>query len=529
MSDTVIMIMGGFLALVVGILLGKFFVLKRIELIKRNSQTNENVNTILKSSDDKRQFILNEAQKAAFERYQVEEKKLNIERETEEKLQHSFSIKLERKDAQISIEENKFNTRLQILNDKKNDVLKLSQTLSHVENQLESSKSNMKQKLEKVYNKEKIPEIRKKLEIDILDTEKLETSRWSLEQTELIKKQAHKKAQQLLENVYFRYKSNFIWPKSSYNVAFESEKVFKKYFQDDERTLNFFTELSPDVSLTPHEHDGHFSLKIAGGWGVDKEILRTTLEDALKASNFDNKYLKKLYDKHKNQIHNFILKIGQKAVELLDLKKSVHPEILKLVGSLNFRTSHRQNQYYHSLEVATFAGMIAEELGINKDIAMRSGLLHDIGKSIDYRIEKSHAVISGEYAEKYGESQDIIDPVLAHHDDKIVETPYAYVLKAADAMSGARPGARVDMEEGYNRRIDGISVAVSSFKDDGVIGSAIMHAGREIHVYVNNQKIKESQIQPLAKKIVKKLEDDVEYPGQIKVTVIRRMEASEVA
>jgi ribonuclease Y len=529
MTDTVMILLGGVIALVIGVLLGKFIVSKRLELIGTSLETDENVNTILKSSDDKRQYILNEAQKAAFERYQIEEKKLNLERENEEKSQHSFSIKLERKDAQINIEENKTNAHFQVLNDKKNDVLKLSQSLSQVKNHLETTKNTMKQKLEKAYASEKIPEIKKELEKDILDSEKLEISRWSLEQTELIKKLAQKKAQQLLENVYFRYKSNFIWPKTNFNVPVESEKTFKKYFQENEKTLNFFTELLPELTLTPHEHEESFSLKIAGGWGVDKEILKHVLEDALKASNFDNKYLQKLHDKYKNQVHNFILNIGKKAAELLNLKDSVHPEILKLIGSLNFRTSHRQNQYYHSIEVATFAGMIAEELGINKDIAIRSGLLHDIGKSIDYRIEKGHAVISGECAEQYGESQDIIDPVLAHHDDKIVETPYAYVLKAADAMSGARPGARVDMEEGYNRRIDGISVAVSSFKDEGVTGSAIMHAGREIHVYVNNQKIKESQIQPLAKKIVKKLEGEVEYPGQIKVTVIRRMEASEVA
>ena len=215
MTDTVMILLGGVIALVIGVLLGKFIVSKRLELIGTSLETDENVNTILKSSDDKRQYILNEAQKAAFERYQIEEKKLNLERENEEKSQHSFSIKLERKDAQINIEENKTNAHFQVLNDKKNDVLKLSQSLSQVKNHLETTKNTMKQKLEKAYASEKIPEIKKELEKDILDSEKLEISRWSLEQTELIKKLAQKKAQQLLENVYFRYKSNFIWPKTN--------------------------------------------------------------------------------------------------------------------------------------------------------------------------------------------------------------------------------------------------------------------------------------------------------------------------
>ena len=220
--------------------------------------------------------------------------------------------------------------------------------------------------------------------------------------------------------------------------------------------------------------------------------------------------------------------MGQEASHILHLK-SIHPEILKLIGSLNYRTSHRQNQYYHSLEVACLAGMLADEIGVDSTLAKRSGILHDIGKVLDYKIEGSHAVISGDYAQKYGENTDVVDTVLSHHDDKVVETPFAYILKAADAMSGARPGARVDMEEGYNRRIDGISGVINSFQENGVTGSAIMHAGREVHIYVDNHKVKQSELDGLAKNIAEKLENEVEYPGQIRVTVIRRTEITEVA
>jgi ribonuclease Y len=221
--------------------------------------------------------------------------------------------------------------------------------------------------------------------------------------------------------------------------------------------------------------------------------------------------------------------MGEDAIKILGLKKSMHPEILKLIGSLNYRTSHRQNQYYHSLEVARLAGMIADEVGVDCELAKRSGILHDIGKVLDYKIEGSHAVISGDYAMRFGEDENVVDTVLAHHDDKAVETPFAYILKAADAMSGARPGARVDMEEGYNRRIDGISGVVNSFADMGVVGSGIMYAGREVHIYVDNARVKQGDISDLANNIAKKLEAEVEYPGQIRVTVIRRTEVTEVA
>ena len=173
--------------------------------------------------------------------------------------------------------------------------------------------------------------------------------------------------------------------------------------------------------------------------------------------------------------------------------------------------------------------MLAQELGVDKVLAKRAGLLHDIGKVLDYKIEGSHAVISGDYAAKFNEHEDVVDTVLSHHDDKIVETPHAFILKAADAMSGARPGARVDMEEGYNKRLDGISAVVQSFQEAGITDTAIMHAGREVHVYVDNNTTPYNRLDSLAREIAQKLENEVEYPGQIRVTVIRRMEVTAVA
>ena len=208
----------------------------------------------------------------------------------------------------------------------------------------------------------------------------------------------------------------------------------------------------------------------------------------------------------------------------------MHPEILKLIGSLNYRTSHRQNQYYHSIEVARLAGMIADEIGVNNIHAKRAGIfLHDIGKALDYKIEGSHAVISGDYAIRYGEKEDVVDTVLAHHDDKIVETHLLYILKAADALSGSTSWSKRDMEEGYHRRIDGISGVVNSFQEQGVTGSAIMHAGREVHVFVDNNKVKQTDINGLAEGIAKNLKKKLNFPGQIRVTVIRRTEITEVA
>jgi ribonuclease Y len=173
--------------------------------------------------------------------------------------------------------------------------------------------------------------------------------------------------------------------------------------------------------------------------------------------------------------------------------------------------------------------MLADEVGVDSMLAKRSGLLHDIGKVLDWKIEGSHAVISGDYATRFGEAENVVDTVLAHHDDKVVETPHAFILKAADAMSGARPGARVDMEEGYQMRLANINEVVTSFSGRGVMGNVIMHAGREIHVFVDNRRVRQDNMEVLAQDICKKLVSDVQFPGQIRVTIVRRVEVSEVA
>jgi ribonuclease Y len=207
--------------------------------------------------------------------------------------------------------------------------------------------------------------------------------------------------------------------------------------------------------------------------------------------------------------------------------EGIHPEIQQLIGALNWRTSYRQNQWHHTVEVATIAGILGNELGVDPDQAKRVGLLHDIGKAIDYRIEGSHAVISGDYADRFGEAKVICDTVMSHHADLIVETPLAYILRVADTLSGARPGARVNLEEGYQIRLGAIAESVRSFQ--GISDMAIMNGGREVHVQVNHKRVKDTDLKTLAESIARKIEEDVAFPGQIKVLVTRQFESVTVA
>jgi ribonuclease Y len=201
--------------------------------------------------------------------------------------------------------------------------------------------------------------------------------------------------------------------------------------------------------------------------------------------------------------------------------------VLKLIGRLKYRTSYTQNVYLHSLEVAFLCGIMAAELGLNVKQAKRAGLLHDLGKAVDHEVEGSHAVIGAELARKYGESPKIVHAIMAHHEDEKPNSTLAVLVQAADALSGARPGARREMMETYVKRLEDLERIAGSF--DGVNNSFAIQAGREIRVMVTSEKVSDEQSVLLAREIAKKIEADMTYPGQIKVNVIRETRAIEYA
>jgi ribonuclease Y len=205
----------------------------------------------------------------------------------------------------------------------------------------------------------------------------------------------------------------------------------------------------------------------------------------------------------------------------------LHPEIIKLLGRLKFRTSYGQNVLKHSIEVAHLAGVMAAELGIDETLARRAGLLHDLGKAVDFEIEGTHMQIGGDLAKKYRENNSVVNAILAHHGDVEPKTLEAVLVQAADAISGARPGARRETTTNYIKRLQKLEEISSSFK--GVEKCYAIQAGREVRVMVKPEQINDAQTLFLAKEIAKKIEQEMEYPGQIKVNVIREWRATEFA
>jgi ribonuclease Y len=371
-------------------------------------------------------------------------------------------------------------------------------------------------------------ELSRRITDQLVQTRQLECQKFFKTLTEDLDSSARKLAQRVLDRAHARYAPDFAWPKSLNTVEIMGPEQLEFLLDNESSVLDGLRELSGvDINVMVPEDDRNSPLvRVAGGYGPYREAAKLTIAELLQKGRGSWNQFPTVYEEHKAALNQQCRILGRKAVNVLKLD-GIHPEIQILIGSLNWRTSYRQNQWHHTVEVATLAGILAHELNIDADQAKRVGLLHDIGKAIDYRIEGSHAVISGDYADRFGEAKIICDTVMSHHADLIVETPLAYILRVADTLSGARPGARVNLEEGYQIRIGAIAESVRSFQ--GVSDLAIMNGGREVHVQVNHKRVKDSDLKGLAEAIARKIEEDVAFPGQIKVLVSRQFESVTVA
>lgn len=231
-------------------------------------------------------------------------------------------------------------------------------------------------------------------------------------------------------------------------------------------------------------------------------------------------------EKARREVEATIKAEGERTVVELGVN-NIHPELVKLLGRLKYRTSYGQNVLRHSIEVAYISGMIASELGLNPTVAKRAGLLHDIGKALDHEMEGSHIQLGVEVARKYKESDAVIHAIHAHHGDVEAKTVVACIVQAADAISAARPGARRENIENYIKRLQQLEEVGKSFP--GVDSCFAIQAGREIRVMVKPEQINDDKMAPLAREISKKIEQELEYPGQIKVNIIRESRVSDYA
>jgi ribonuclease Y len=286
------------------------------------------------------------------------------------------------------------------------------------------------------------------------------------------------------------------------------------------RALEAATGIDLIVDDTPE------TVVISGHNPIRREIARLSLEKLVSDGRIHPGRIEEVVRKSEQELEESIKEAGQKAIFDVGVH-GVHPEIIKLLGRLKYRYSYAQNVLLHSIEAAFICGAMAAELGLNEKQARRAALLHDIGKAVDHEVEGSHAIIGAELARKYGESPKIVNAIAAHHEDVRAETILAPLVDAADALSGARPGARREMMESYTRRLEELERIVNEFK--GVEKSYAVQAGREIRIMVQHDLISDDEASRMAREIARKIENEMTYPGQIKVTVIREMRAVDYA
>ena len=431
-------------------------------------------------------------------------------------------FEISRQERRIEQKENNLDKKTDVL-DKKEE--KLNQRIKELEvqnNEVAEIKQKQTEILEKISGlsvEEAKDYLLKNIEAEV----RHESAIMIKDITDRAKDEADKKAKAIITTAIQKCAADHVAEATVTVVALPSDEMKGRIIGREGRnirTLETLTGIDLIIDDTPE------AVVLSGFDPIRREIARVSLEKLIADGRIHPARIEEIVEKSRKEVEAIIKQEGEQATFETGVH-GLHPEVIKLLGKLKYRTSYGQNVLKHSIEVSYLSGVMAGELGVDIKTAKRAGLLHDIGKAMDHEIEGSHVDIGVDIAKKYRESADVINAIASHHGDTEPTTIVACIVQACDAISAARPGARRENIETYIKRLEKLEEIANSF--EGVEKSFAIQAGREIRIMVKPENVKEDETIVVARDIVKRIESELEYPGQIKVNVIRETRAVEYA
>jgi ribonuclease Y len=429
---------------------------------------------------------------------------------------------LAKKEAALDQKKEEYDRQILSFKQKEDEQVQHSLKLVEEQNKYKERQKDIAVKLENVAGMSR-EDAKRELSQAMQEEARVDAAKYVRKIEEEMEQEAEKKAKRILSIAIARFAGEFVAEQTISAVELPHDDMKGRLIGREGRNIRAFEQIcGVDLII-----DDTPEVVVVSTFNVvRREIAKLTLQKLIADGRIHPAKIEEFYERSKKEVDERILEQGEKAQMEIGVH-GMHPEVLKLIGSLTYRTSYTQNQYQHSLEVGMLCGAMAAELGLNVKQARRAGLLHDVGKCLDASAEGSHAVVGADFIKRYGEAPDIVHAVRAHHYDVQPESVLAHLVIAADALSGARPGIRKAMVDSYVSRLSDIEKIVNSF--EGVSKSYAISAGREVRVLVENDRVTDDETVMLSRDIAKKIEEEMSYPGTIKVTVIRETKAIGIA
>lgn len=520
---------------VVGVVLGAVVaIIVKMMLDKSNEKSTRSLaNEILEDAKREKEKVLKVTLKEAeaLKREKVleaQDEVLALKREQDEKFAAKYDElnKQERKirDRELSVDKRYDRVRIteREQRDKERELRKLATSIEGKEEKLNSLIQKQEELLERIAGMSR-DEALKQLKVELIDKARRQTAEKSKEIRDKAKLEANREAKEIIVQAIQRSASDHAAEVTVSVINLPNDDVKGRIIGREGRNIRALenaTGVDIIVDDTPE------AVIISSFDPIRRETARIALEKLIRDGRIHPARIEEVVEKARKELDERVLELGQSA--LLEAKvHGVHPELVKYLGRLHYRTSYGQNVLKHSIEVAVLSGLMATELGFDAKLARRAGLLHDIGKAVDRESEGTHVALGLQLAQRYNEKKIVQNAITSHHEDTQPIHPISVLVQAADAISGSRPGARRETLEGYIQRMHGLEQIASSF--DGVGKVFAIQAGREIRVIVENDKISDAMADALATECAEKIENEMEYPGQIKVTIIREYRAVDYA